>query len=71
MKQIKITTTAELIEFIESSNYEFDKYVEIIQAFTGMTFFVIGENSKPKLIEYIKDYESKNETNLEMPLFIK
>lgn len=69
MKQIRITTIAEMIEFINATNYPFEKYLELVNAYTEQPLFWIGENSKPKLIEWINENELKINSNAELPLF--
>lgn len=69
MKQIRITTVAELITFIEDNELDFDKYLEIVHAYIGQMFIWFGKEDKTLLIAEINRFRYAIENNCATGIF--
>lgn len=67
--QIRITSVNELIDFIQSYELPFEKYLEIVQAYIGRKFIWTGKEDKKSLISEIQRLKTEIVNNWEIPLF--
>lgn len=66
--EIEIRTFEDLIDFIETFDLPFDKYLKIVQAYVRQGFVWVGTESKQNLISELNRFRSSIEIDC-VPIF--
>lgn len=69
MQKITIRSVPELIAFIETYNLNFEKYLKVLNEYTGQPIFWIKDESKKELVKWIREHEHQINDGLELPIF--